>query len=76
MMTKAIERNRIREARFRRAERVLRIVRARVFDYDDAGLGDKAARVIATCKRLLLPRWIAQQSARAATYTHWMHAAE
>ena len=76
MLTEAIARNRAREARRNRAERVLRAVRARVFDYEDAGKGDKAQRVILTCKRILEPRWEARNAARRATMSHWMYAAE
>lgn len=59
--------NRIREARRDRAEKVLRQVRQRVFDYEDEGKGEKAQRVMATCKRIAMPRWEAQADARAAS---------
>jgi hypothetical protein len=57
MLAEAIDRNRAREARRNRAERVLRAVRLRVFDYQDAGLEEKASKVMDTCKRILAPRW-------------------
>lgn len=67
MLAAKIEANRRREARRDRAEKVLRAVRLRVFDYDDSGQGEKASRVIATCKRILSPRWAARcATARAA----------
>jgi len=59
----AIERNRIRHARFKRAEYVLRRVRQRIFDYEDAGQLAKAERLIATCKRVLAPKWRAERAA-------------
>lgn len=62
-LAQAIARNRRREARRDRAERVLRQVRLRIFDYEDNGLGEKAAKVMETCKRICKPRW----DARAAT---------
>ncbi len=60
----AIDANRRRQARYQRAERVLRAVRLRVFEYEDAGKADKAARVIATCKRILAPLWQAHADRR------------
>lgn len=64
-LDEAIARNRLRWARYRKADRILRSVRQRVFDYEDAGKGDKAARLIARCKRLLTPLWDAQYRERA-----------
>jgi len=57
----AIKRNRIKQARYRRAERTLRLVRQRIFDYEDMGKGEKASKVIATCKRILTPLWRCQR---------------
>ena len=56
-MKNAIEKNRKRTARFRKAERILRLIRQRVFDYEDAGRGEQADRIIARCKRILKPLW-------------------
>ncbi len=55
----AIEANRRRQARYRRAEQVLRSVRRQIFDFEDQGRLEKAQRVIATCKRILAPLWAA-----------------
>ena len=38
-------------------ERVLRRIRLRIFEYEDAGKLDKAQRVIAKCKTICEPRW-------------------
>lgn len=59
----AIKRNRIKQARYRRAERTLHLVRLRIFDYEEMGKGDKAAKVIATCQRILAPLWRCQRQA-------------
>ena len=76
MLKDAIEKNQAREARRNRAERVLRSVRRQFFDYEDAGKGEKAQRVILTCKRILTPRWEAHAASRRANANHWMYAAE
>ena len=55
-----IELNRKKNARWDKYERVLRRVRLKVFDYEDAGKLDKAHRVIAKCKAILMPRWQAR----------------
>lgn len=57
-LDKAIRRNRVKHARWARAERVLRSVRLRMFDYQDAGLAmeRKAIHVIAVCLRILQPK--------------------
>lgn len=60
----AIEVNRRRQARYQRAEKVLRAVRLRTFEYEDAGKGQKAEKVIATCKRILAPLWAAHAARR------------
>ena len=60
MLEQAIERNRIQQFRFRRAERILREVRLRIFDYEDEGKLEKAKRVIEKCKAILMPLWEAQ----------------
>ena len=61
----AIARNRRRQARFRRAEKVLRSIRLRIFDYEDAGPATyaKAQKVMATCQRILAPLWRARRAA-------------
>jgi hypothetical protein len=58
-MLQAIERNRHRAKRYERAERVLRSIRQRIFDYEDRADGsfERAQRVMATCKRILTPLW-------------------
>ena len=65
-LRQAIEADRRRHARYARAARVLRQVRLRIFEYDDAGKLDKALRVIARCKRVLEPLWQAQKRAADA----------
>lgn len=64
-LDKAIARNRIRQARFKRAERVLRAVRLKIFDYEDEGDAKykKAQRVMETCHRILAPKWQAERVA-------------
>jgi hypothetical protein len=68
-LDKAIKRNRTKHARWARAERILRMVRQRVFDYEDAGpeMDAKAQKVIATCQRILAPKWKAEREAREAS---------
>ena len=63
-MVEAIFRNRIREARFNHAEQILRRVRQKIFDYEDIGLYDKAKKVMATCQRIIAPRYKAIKEAR------------
>jgi hypothetical protein len=60
----AIRDNRKREARYDKAERLLRRIRQRVFDYEDQGKCDKAARIIQRLKAILAPRWEAHARAR------------
>ena len=63
MLKEAIARNRFRQARFKKYEAVLRRLRQRVFDYDDAGKGDKASRLIQRCKAICMPLWDARAEA-------------
>jgi hypothetical protein len=60
-LAQAIERNRIRQFRFKRAERIMRQVRLNIFDYEDAGKLAKAHRVIERCKQVLEPLWAQQR---------------
>lgn len=53
MMEDAIRRNRVRQHRLKRARKVLRAVRLRIFEYEDAGKLAKARRVIARCERVI-----------------------
>jgi len=64
-LDQAIARNRLKWERYRKADRILRAVRLKIFDYEDAGKQDKAERLIARCKRLLTPLWDAQYRERA-----------
>ena len=66
-LAQKIEANRRKHARFRRAERVLRAVRQRIFDYEDESpiKYAKAQRVIQRCKRTLEPLWEARSRAAA-----------
>lgn len=64
MLQDAIKRNQQRQAKFKKYEGVLRRIRQRVFDYEDAGKGEKAARIIRKCKVILQPFWQAHADAR------------
>lgn len=75
-LSEAIEKNRKREARFDKAERMLRRLRLRVFDYEDNKRADQCGRLIDRCKERLKPRWEAQDAIRRSKNTHWMYAAE
>jgi hypothetical protein len=57
-LTAAIASNRRRWERFNRAILVQREVRLRIFEYEDAGKGDKAQRLLERCKRTLAPLWV------------------
>ena len=65
-LEQAIVNNRKREERFNKAERMLRRLRQRVFDYQDAGRGEQADYLMLKCKKRLAPRWKAQAEARQA----------
>lgn len=41
-------------------ERMLRLIRLRIFDYEDAGNPEKAQRIIAKIKMICGPRWEAR----------------
>jgi hypothetical protein len=43
--------------RFHKYERLLRLVRLRIFEYEDQGKLDKAERVIARIKAICGPTW-------------------
>ena len=64
MMQEAIRRNRVRTARYKRAERTLRQVRLRIFDYEDLGPATyaKAKKVMGTCQHILGPLWRQQRA--------------
>ena len=62
-LAEAIEKNRRRQYRFNKAERLLRAVRIRIFDYEDAGKLEKAERIIEKCKTILKPLWEARSHA-------------
>ena len=66
MLEDAIKRNRIRTARYRRAEKVLRYCRLHIFDFEDESTEkyEKARRVMDTCQRILAP-YYRQQRANA-----------
>lgn len=59
-LAEKIKENRTREARRDKAERILRAVRVRIFDYEDEGREEKARQIIARCKAILRPRWEAR----------------
>ena len=61
----AIIKNRKREYRFNKAERLLHRLRQHIFDYADKGImkEEQASRLIARCKKRLEPRWHAQHIA-------------
>jgi len=62
-LQEAIKRNQARQARFKKYERVLRRLRQRIFDYEDAGKGEKADRILKRCQTILAPLWEAQRHA-------------
>jgi hypothetical protein len=64
-MEQAIEKNRKREVRFDKAERMLHRLRQRIFDYIDAGPAKEAQadRLITRCKARAMPRWEARYRA-------------
>ena len=65
--------NQRKHLRWKRCERVLRSIRLKIFDYDDAGKGDKASRVLAACQRHLAPLWQAQHhAAEERKYRNYM----
>jgi hypothetical protein len=68
----AIAANRKREERRDKAERLLRRIRLRVFDYEDQGKYDKAARIMEKLKAILRPRWEAHAEARRKAKTDAM----
>ena len=49
----------------RRYEKIIRQIRLRVFDYEDDGRGEKAARVLAKCKAICMEQWRREAEARA-----------
>ena len=62
---KAIEKNRFKQARFKKAEILLRRLRQRIFDYEDISTdkGAQASRLIERCQKRLAPLWTARQNA-------------
>ena len=60
-LQQSVELNRKKWARWNKYERVLRRIRLRTFEYEDAGKLDKAHRVIDKCKAILKPCWQARQ---------------
>lgn len=64
-LNESIASNRFRQHRYKRAERVLRQVRLRIFDYEDEGPEKyaKARRVMARCQETLAPLWRSQRAA-------------
>lgn len=65
MLADAIKRNRTKHGRWKRAETTLRKIRLRIFDYEDESQAkyEKARRVMATCQRILAPKWAAERAA-------------
>lgn len=65
MLKDAIERNRRRQARYIKAEKLLRRLRLSIFDYEDAGpeIYGKAKRLMDRCQEILAPLWRAQRAA-------------
>jgi hypothetical protein len=53
----AIERNRQRQARFSKYEKLLRRVRLRIFDYMDMGKEEQATRIIDKCQVIIAPKY-------------------
>lgn len=52
-----------KDARYRKAERVLRRIRQRIFDYEDAGKLEKAHKVMGYLQVILAPYWEACRKA-------------
>ncbi len=61
----SIRKNRIREGRRNKAERMISAIRLNMFDYVDAGVWDKAQALLTRCKNLCAPRWNQQAKNRA-----------
>jgi hypothetical protein len=59
-----IEENRRRHARYKKAERLLRKIRQRIFDYEDRGdeVYTKARRIMERCQVILAPLWRAERA--------------
>lgn len=53
----AINRNRDRQRRYEKAERLLRAIRLRIFDYEDLGKAEQANRIMEALKARLAPLW-------------------
>jgi len=66
LLSERIELNRKRQARYKRAEKILRQIRLRIFDYEDESPEKltKAQRIMDRCKEILAPLWKAQQDAQ------------
>lgn len=67
-LSESIKRNQVKQARYRRAEKTLRQIRLRLFDYEDISQEKytKAQRVMETCKRILAPLWDCQRRSAQA----------
>lgn len=66
MLKEKIADNRFRHERYGKAERLLRRLRVRIFDYEDAGNGDKASRLMQRCQERLAPFHRARRAALEA----------
>ena len=68
-LAESIAGNRARQHRYERAERILRRIRLRIFDYEDHDVAfgthqaAKARRLMIRCQRILAPLWRAQRAA-------------
>lgn len=60
MLQQAIARNREKWKKWRKYEAVLRRIRLRIFEYQDAGKMLKAERIMLRCKQILKPMWEAR----------------
>lgn len=71
-MQRAVIRNQNRVARHKKAERLLRRLRQRIFDYDDEGpaKAQKATRLMERCKARCMPTWEAEAKTREAANIH------
>jgi hypothetical protein len=58
-----IAEKRRKDARYKAAEALLRRIRLRIFDYEDAGKLEKAQRIMTRCQAILAPLWAAQRKA-------------
>ena len=55
--------------RCRRYEKIIRQLRLRIFDYEDAGKGEKADRILRKAKKICKPQWDREYRSRETART-------